>query len=834
MKAETQPESSPSTSGAPKPTESKSIDVAESLLQVNPDETKETPNSSQATNDAPVLTAQQARRHLGLNDTAKSTSNDSEKDEPSDNKAGEEQKDSIESASSGSTEAEPRDGPLHPGEMTPPPVRASLGKPRLLATSKIVLPQSNTPAAAAAGATPSPSELSEIEDELDLINLLQFAKPQSLLRESKAALTLRASLHKPGVLRKMFHLIGRPRDAVLLKNLGNVSAAQRDQIIKKLTYIASEVVLQKQNSNQLFKQILSSGALDELWMLAEDTAPIDNLRAAYLKLIVDRMLWRAREHMLMYLGSPSSAVVNRRNKKNNLTPRAEAIRSMPVFRLFRHLENDHISYVLTMALDKEVPPPGEGGKAPNGAAKERAKSVRWSNKFDLVRVLVHKMKIPAEAKGPVRDLAERTSANASAMLCTILKHSSTHVDLLKNVMQNMDAIFGITLGLSVAFDRHVFVGGMTVLMDLCRTLSRIWLPHRQTRIINDSLNVFMKHIKNLNKVFDEQKPARGGVGMVRHKIAEMVSLIISGRLVSKFSDELHQSGLMKSILDAVWQSPNSSMFHHTVFAAGILPLIQNTKSTDTAFSAGSEMLKLILDDLQLWKRIRESYYSYDEQTDQLRCRYSFNGFLTQITNALVATEAYDMGRDGIEFLGTQLDWVNTLETTPLAVGVFTQKMQEEGKLTRSSDDRPSTPTKDANGRSMRPRRVGHLSKHPPKCTYESPPRPRVDASQQGDIVSEEQEFNLNNFWKIPMAQIDFEDDEEDEGEQQEVVTEKKKYVERKATGQLENFVAIPATSDNNEMQELPLDQEDIAIQYGSFDYWSLPMSDALEEEEEDW
>ena len=65
-----------------------------------------------------------------------------------------------------------RDGPLQPGEMTPPPIRASLGKPRLLATSKIVLPKDNP----SEGDTEK--EESKIEDTLDLEDLLRFIKPQ--------------------------------------------------------------------------------------------------------------------------------------------------------------------------------------------------------------------------------------------------------------------------------------------------------------------------------------------------------------------------------------------------------------------------------------------------------------------------------------------------------------------------------------------------------------------------------------------------------------------------------------------------------------------------------
>jgi hypothetical protein len=94
---------------------------------------------------------------------------------------------------------------------------------------------------------------------------------------------------------------------------------------------------------------------------------------------------------------------------------------MENYSLFRHLDSDQVAGLLAVALEREA----EATMAEDKTIRGPKAPTRWSNKFDLVRVLLHKLRMAPEVAGmPEEPMAERSSTNASALLIEVLKHSS--------------------------------------------------------------------------------------------------------------------------------------------------------------------------------------------------------------------------------------------------------------------------------------------------------------------------------------------------------------------------------------------------------------------------
>jgi hypothetical protein len=395
-------------------------------------------------------------------------------------------------------------------------------------------------------------------------------------------------------------------------------------------------------------------------------------------------------------------------------------------------------------------------------------------------------------------------------LITVL---DTHVDLLKNVMLATPQFFEAALGVGSAFHPLQFRNTWAVLMELARSLSRIWLPQRQTRLIADAIQVFVSQLPTLRAVFAHPPdvPANSRLGFVRLAIAELVSLLLSSRLVSLFVDGLRESGLMDAVLDACWAHPNASLFHLVVFGDGLLPLIRNCLSdecVDEVFRLASAGGIALLQSVRLVDRIMDTHYSYDIATSSLRNCFAHNGYMTQVANALVASN-YPASEDVLLFVSTRLDWTNSVETTPITSCIYSERFagvedpswkplqvtstttnmdenvlpaneissddgEEESGSEEDGDDDDDLPVAVSLGpvRVLSSKRIDLLAENPIPSHYESPPRPRlpfvvkdsdelpvvpplemVEESVSGSAV-EEGVFNEHAYWSLPIAEFD--------------------------------------------------------------------------------
>lgn len=583
--------------------------------------------------------------------------------------------------------------------MTPPPMR--LAKPRML-TSRPLAMAVAIPEPVVASATPVPPSVGAT---LQLHTLADASlKAPTALRNSQPGQVLRDALATPEVLRQVLLCVADPSASDLMTNARDMPEEQRADVARKLLVICSDLLLEtSQRSNTTYRLILEHGLLRDLWLFVEQPAPTDAVRANHFKLVVDRLLRRARDWTLAWIATPwvgggadpsPRALDPPGTTTEALSARAEAIRSMPVFRLFRHLESDHIAGLLCVALEREA----EATLQDDKAVRSAKPSTRWSNKFDLVRVLLHKMKVgPLDAMAaPESAQTERTACNASMLLIEVLKHSNTHVDLLKNVLQAAAQLFQVALGLGAeTFHPVQFDAAWAVIMELARALSLIWLPQRPTRLITESIKVFQAHMAVLRDVFVNPPDARPPrMGFVRLRVAELVALFVSGRLVSLFVEPLRESGLLAALLDGCWSFPCASIYHHTVFGKALLPMIVNCLALPSAdavspapalapapSSSSAEVSALaaagvvdLLHSVRIVARIAESHYSYDVDTQPLRNRFAHNGFLTQTANALLSS-TFPADAELIQFVNAHLDWTNQVENSPITSCVFSARME---------------------------------------------------------------------------------------------------------------------------------------------------------------
>jgi hypothetical protein len=320
--------------------------------------------------------------------------------------------------------------------------------------------------------------------------------------------------------------------------------------------------------------------------------------------------------------------------------------------------------------------------------------------------------------GPLTDASlevqQRTSSNASLLLIEVLKHCNTHVDLLKHMMQGAQQLLDVSLGLnSEQFHPHQFASAWPVLMELLRALARIWLPQRQTRLITDSIQVFINTLPLLRKCFEDPPDVRGTprLGFVRLSIAQLLAFLCSGRLVSLFVQPLLDTGLFEVIFRACWDFPQASVFHQVVFSDCLIPMIRSClplvdgtePASDSVFVLASKGVSDLLEGAHVWDRLIECHFSYTADTESLRNKFAHNGYLTQLANALMASRHPASSSAVLPFVSQRLDWTNTVENTPITSCVYSKKLDgvitpdkghsgetgegdDEGESTSSSED----------------------------------------------------------------------------------------------------------------------------------------------------
>jgi hypothetical protein len=525
---------------------------------------------------------------------------------------------------------------------------------------------------------------------------------------------------------------------------------------------------------------------------------VDKQRVFHFKLLVERLLRRHREKTLLWMMTPQADGIQ---AAPGVNVRAETIRTIPIFRLLRHLESTHITSVLILALDREVDTSDDvvmaGGRGRgmmrtgvvDHQAPEKKQIIRWSNKFDLVRVLLHKMKMLDDT-----ELGRSTASNAALMLVEVLRHSNSHVDLLKNVMLGAPLLFDLALGTSeeepdaaekqpqqqmTEFQMAQFNAVWTVILDLCRCLGRIWLPNRHTRIISDTIQVFVTNLPKIFQLLKRQSPER--LGMVRVAVAEYASICCAGRLVSLFAEPFLKSGVLQELLSTCVAFPQAGLFHLSVFASCLIPMIQNCipilAVPDDVFVPAADQVKTVVEQLKLWEFVVENHYSYSEATEANRNKYAFNGYLTQLANALV-NSSYPLSEQSTQFVGDNLDWTNTLENTPLTSSAFSTRFDTAGSSSSSSSGSSGSEEEEATEDpvALGEKKDGRNAAVAPVSVagYNTPPRPRLpadkgdeensateeEAEEAEEVVAatgeeeekkeEEEKFDLISFWSIPI------------------------------------------------------------------------------------
>jgi hypothetical protein len=260
--------------------------------------------------------------------------------------------------------------------------------------------------------------------------------------------------------------------------------------------------------------------------------------------------------------------------------------------------------------------------------------------------------------------------------------------------------------------------------------------------------------------------------------------MLAGRLVSLFVDPLVKSGLLGTLLDDCWRFPNASMLHQIIIGGALVPMIQActpivADELDDVYAPAGRSVLACVSHLKLWNRILDDHFAYDEETEERRNRFAFNGLLTQLANALVNSSCPMEDARVMQFVASKLDWVNTLENTPLTATVYSKKTRpndddvesddEEHEPENGSEEDPEpvvcTPTR-ALGKS----RVDVLNVSNPKPVgdYSSPPRPRLpqltakeDKKEEGaqqektkqEQEEEEEVYNEHSFWRVPIQEF---------------------------------------------------------------------------------
>lgn len=190
-----------------------------------------------------------------------------------------------------------------------------------------------------------------------------------------------------------------------------------------------------------------------------------------------------------------------------------------------------------------------------------------------------------------------------------------------------------------------------------------------------------------------------------------------------------------------------------------------------------------------------------KETEAKRNKFALNGLLTQLANALVNSSCPLEGAEVMQFVSSKLDWVNTLENTPLTATVYSKKTRPNDDDVESDDEEHSggkesgsdsdddeeadpAPALLSPARVLGKSRLGILAVSNPKPVgdYSSPPRPRKDDTtgeeeeeeeKQPDAASaaaassssvsaapldassqpEPVDFNEHSFWRLPIQEF---------------------------------------------------------------------------------
>lgn len=535
--------------------------------------------------------------------------------------------------------------------------------------------------------------------------------------------------------------------------------------------------------------------LDHLWLLMEAPAPLDIEAVRSFKIIVERLLTRAKPKMLAFLRG-----VRHKTPRPQLLPeagaaqtnakmsKAESVRAMPIFRMFRHMESPEIVFLIRTALKEETPSlVSTGMDAPAMSAAE-IKLQRWSNRFDLVVVLLHKLQIDPSATGELRTIAEAGSAHAAMLLIEVLQvGSSTSIDLLKAFLLRTKVILDIVFPMDGSVvDPDVFYNASGVTLKLAATLSEIWLPQRKTRVIATAIEHFSKRIPVIVKSFmnpPQQENPGNRLGRYRLNVSHLVCTLYGSKLVILCGEQLISSGALEYMVSLLFDHPHASIFHNAVFS-GIVALLNysNTEECDLEkYPIVSDVISNLLhgDKTHLWRVLREQYFCFNENDEQEEWRHktSLNGYYTLMANTMVGI-GYQFGLDGVSFLANKLDWVNTLQTSPLAAQIFSNKYPAIEAHSGFTDDEGDSADMGDSSSSEEPPLMAILKpvKLAKRIQVEEPikqialtvgpglgsPSPERIPLVEESCSSSDDEVDTEvvpvdvGYWSVPMMEIDFE------------------------------------------------------------------------------
>jgi hypothetical protein len=91
---------------------------------------------------------------------------------------------------------------------------------------------------------------------------------------------MRQAMGNVDVVRQIVLLIASPDACVLLEGTRTIQEPQRSDIVRKMSFIATELLLETSvHTNAVYQLILDNGLLSDLWRFVEQSAPADAVRA---------------------------------------------------------------------------------------------------------------------------------------------------------------------------------------------------------------------------------------------------------------------------------------------------------------------------------------------------------------------------------------------------------------------------------------------------------------------------------------------------------------------------------------------------------------------------
>ncbi len=124
----------------------------------------------------------------------------------------------------------------------------------------------------------------------------------------------------------------------------------------------------------------------------------------------------------------------------------------------------------------------------------------------------------------------------------------------------------------------------------------------------------------------------------------------------------------------------------------------------------------------------------------------------------------------MQFVSSRLDWVNTLENSPLTATVYSKKTRPNDDDVESDDEEHQPDDeKEEDDDSSSEDEDDHPSNNPthvrvkvlaisnpkPVGDYSSPPRPRIslDEKTEDEAIVAEEIFNEHSYWRLPIQEF---------------------------------------------------------------------------------